>query len=176
VAVGVASCATEETGSPRQSALASAREQLVADLGSCTQTFGYDPKAVGGPAENQLALHELQWRQCGYDAVRKYAGFQPALAGRYEQLINEDITMTNAIQAGTMTRSQRRQRIEALVTQIKGAEESQVQAVATEQQQETERVRQVVAGHARFLLVDPGDDRANKPSSSQVSVPRGEHR
>ncbi|MGH6930571.1 MAG: hypothetical protein ACREEV_19820, partial [Dongiaceae bacterium] len=75
---------------------------------------------------------------------------QPALTGRYEQLINEDITMTNAIQAGAMTRSQRRQRIEELVTQIKDAEESQMQAAAAEQAEETERVRQVVNGMRGF--------------------------
>jgi len=97
-----------------------------------------------------LAPHELEWRQCAYDAVRKYAGSHPTLTGRYEQLINEDITMTNAVQAGSMTRSQRRQRIQALAEQIKGAEESEVQAEAVDQAQETERVRQVVDGMRGF--------------------------
>jgi hypothetical protein len=79
--------------------------------------------------------------------VRKYGRSHPSLTGRYEQLINEDITMTNAIQAGTMTRSQRRQRIEELIAQIKEAEESQVQAAAVEQ---ADHVRQVVDGMRGF--------------------------
>ncbi len=58
--------------------------------------------------------------------------------------------MTSEIQAGTMTRSQRRQRLEALVEQIKRAEESQAEAAAIEQQQEMERVRQVVNSMRRF--------------------------
>jgi len=68
----------------------------------------------------------------------------PALADRYQQLINEDITMTNAIQSGTMTRSQRRVRVEALIAQIKSAEENLIQASAGEQQKQLDQVRQVV--------------------------------
>jgi hypothetical protein len=150
VVAGLSSCTTQSSNSKSQNPLAAARQQLVADLGQCTQTFGYDPNKVAGVAENQLAPNELQWRQCGYDAVRKYAGYQPALTGQYEQLINEDITMTNAVQSGAMTRTQRRQRLEALIDQIKSAEESQVQAAASEQAQQTEQVRQVVNGMRGF--------------------------
>jgi hypothetical protein len=150
VAAGLSSCSTQSANSKSQDPLAAARQQLVADLGQCTQMFGYDPKKVAGVAENQLAPHELQWRQCGYDAVRKYSRSQPALTGQYEQLINEDITMTNAVQSGAMTRTQRRQRLEALIEQIKSAEESQVQAAASEQAQQTEQVRQVVNGMRGF--------------------------
>ena len=58
--------------------------------------------------------------------------------------------MTNAIQAGSLSRTQRRQRIQALVEQIKGAEESEAPAEAINQQQETERVRRVVDGMRGF--------------------------
>ncbi len=151
VAAGLSSCSSQSsTPAAAQNPLAAARQQLVADLGQCTKAFGYDPNNVTGVAENQLAPHELQWRQCGYDAVRKYAQPQPALTGQYEQLINEDITMTNAIQSETMTRSQRRQRLEALIAQIKSAEESQAQAAAMEQQQQMDDVRRVVDGMRGF--------------------------
>ena len=90
VAAGLSSCASKSSNSQSQSPLAAARQQLVANLGQCTQTFGYDPNKVEGIAENQLAPHELVWRQCGYDAVRKYSGAQPSLTGQYEQLINEE--------------------------------------------------------------------------------------
>jgi hypothetical protein len=149
-AIAVAACTSGSSTSQSQSSLSAARQQLVTDLGQCTNDFGYDPKNVAGVAENQLAPSELQWRQCAYDAVRKYGGSHPSLTGRYEQLINEDITMTNAIQAGTMTRSQRRQRIEELIAQIKQAEESQAQTAAAEQAEEMDRVRQVVDGMRGF--------------------------
>ena len=147
---GLSACTSQSSSSGSQSPLTAARQQLVADLHGCTRTYGYDPRNVAGVPENKLAPHELEWRQCGYDAVRKYAGNQPALTGQYEQLINEDITMTNAIQSGTMTRSQRRQRLEALIAQIKSTEESQAQAEATEQEQQMDQVRQVVDGMRGF--------------------------
>jgi len=151
MATALSACTSHSSTStaPAQSPLAAARQQLVADLGQCTKTFGYDPNNVT-VAENQLAPHEIEWRQCGYDAVRKYAGNQPALTGQYEQLINEDITMTNAIQGGTMTRSQRRQRLETLIGQIKSDEESQAQSAAMEQEQQMDQVRQVVDGMRGF--------------------------
>ena len=150
VAGGLSACTSQGSSSSSQSPLAAARQGLVADLHQCTQTYGYDPQNASGVAENKLAPNELQWRQCGYDAVRKYSHSQPALTGQYEQLINEDITMTNAVQSGTMTRTQRRQRLQTLIEQIKSAEESQAQAAASEQAQQTEDVRRVVDGMRGF--------------------------
>lgn len=140
----LAACADEASAPKPESPIIAARQQLVADIGQCNKTYGYDPNATTGIAENQLAPHELQWRQCAYDAANKYSRAVPALADRYQQLINEDITMTNAIQSGTMTRSQRRARIEALIGEIKAAEENLIQASAEEQQKQLDQVRQVV--------------------------------
>lgn len=143
ILAALAGCANQNTTADPHQALMAARQQLVADLGQCTQTYGYDPKAATGIPEHQLAPHELQWRQCGYDAVNRYARAYPALTGRYQQLINEDITMTNAIQAGTMTRKQRHQRIEELIAQIKSAEENLIRASNLEQQRQMDQVRQL---------------------------------
>jgi hypothetical protein len=103
-------------------------EQLVAALKECTGQYGYDPDQAAGVAENALAPNELPWRQCAYDAVRAYAKEHSSLGGLYTQLINEDITMTTAIQQGTLTRSERRARIEALLTEIQAAENFQIEA------------------------------------------------
>jgi hypothetical protein len=150
VGAGMSSCTTQNSSTTSQNPLAAPRQQFVADLDQCTNSFGYDPRNLSGVTENQLAPSELQWRQCAYDAVRRYGHSHPELTGQYEQLINEDITMTNAIQSGAMTRSQRRQRIEELVGQIKNAEESQARAAAMQQEEEMERVRQVVNGMRGF--------------------------
>src|SRR5262249_32977615 len=131
IAGGLSACTSQGSGSSSQSPLAAARQGLVADLHQCAQTYGYDPRNVASVPENKLAPNELEWRQCGYDAVRKYSHSQPALTGQYEQLINEDITMTNAVQSGTMTRTQRRQRLQTLIDQIKRPHESQPQPPAT---------------------------------------------
>jgi hypothetical protein len=150
IAGGLSDCTSQGSGSSPQSSLTAARQQLVADLQQCTQTYDYDPRNVAGVPENKLAPNELEWRQCGYDAVRKYSHTQPTLSGRYDQLINEDITMTNAVQAGTMTRSQRRERLQTLIEQIKRAEESQAEAAAGDQAQQMEDVRRVVDGMRGF--------------------------
>ncbi len=102
--------------------VAAAREALVADLQRCTLAHGYDPNAAGLP-ENALAPNELPWRQCAREAVQNYGKSNPAVSGYYNQLITEDVQMTTALQQGTLTRTQRRARIEELVEQIKAAEE-----------------------------------------------------
>jgi len=134
-------------------------QELVADLKVCTGRFGYDPNQTAGVAENALAPNELPWRQCAYEAVRAYAQEHPSLSGLYTQLINEDITMTTAIQQGTLTRSERRARIEALLTQIRVAEDSQIEAADNQGQggqnpswshQERDQLRNVVEGVRGF--------------------------
>jgi hypothetical protein len=141
----VSGCSSKSptTGSAADAPIA-ARDKLIADVHQCSQRYGYDPAHAQGVAENALAPQELPWRQCAYDAVRAYESANPALTSRYEQLIAEDIQMTTAIQQGTMTRSQRRTRIEALLAQIKSAEEAQAQATATEQARQMEQIRNVV--------------------------------
>ena len=126
-----------------------ARDQLVADIQQCTQKHGYDPKAAGLP-ENALAPTELAWRQCAYDATRKYGEAHPAVSGLYNQLISEDIEMTTAIQQGAMTRSQRRARIEELIGQIKTAEEAQIKAATEEQERQHEQLQNVVESARGF--------------------------
>jgi hypothetical protein len=158
-AIALAACSNQGSKSSAaasaQSQLDAARSQLVSDLDQCTNSFGYDPQKTADILENQLAPRELEWRQCGYDAVRKYAQFQPALTGRYEQLINEDISMTNAIQSGAMTRTQRRNRLEALIDQIKTAEEEQIQAGSTQQEEEKEQVRRTIDSMRGFYSMTP---------------------
>jgi hypothetical protein len=135
VAAGLGACSAQSPASqwrsPWQSPLEVAREQLVADLHQCTENYGYNPIATS-VAEDELAPRELEWRQCGYDAIRKYVRSRPQLMEQYEQLINEDIAITNAIQNGKMTRAQRRQRLETLIKQIRAAEWIEMEVAATE--------------------------------------------
>ena len=139
-----------DTGSSNSSSpeaqLMQARDKLNADLKQCTVIHGYDPDKVTGVAETALAPNELEWRQCAYSAVRMYERYNPSLSGLYEQLIAEDMSMTAAIQQGTMTRSQRRDRIDKLVDQIKAAEQDQVSSAMAAQAQQNEQVRRVVSG------------------------------
>ena len=121
----VSACESQPTATGASpETVAEVRGAFVADLQQCTRTHGYDPNAVGLP-ENALAPNELPWRQCAYDAARKYGKTNQAVSRLYDQLIAEDIEMTTALQQGTMTRTQRRSRVEQLLEQIKAAEEAQ---------------------------------------------------
>src|SRR5262249_19812815 len=130
VAVASASVCASAFTTKADTLLSMLRPQLIVALNQCTQAHGYDPEQTAGLAENALAPNELPWRQCAYDAVRAYAEANPSLGDLYAQLINEDIAMTTAIQQGSLTRSQRRARIGALLGQIRTAENAQVRAAA----------------------------------------------
>jgi hypothetical protein len=129
-AVAVVTACTSASTTHAATALSILRPQLIAALNECTRTHGYDPEQTSGVAENTLAPNELPWRQCAYDAVRAYAKENPSLGDLYSQLISEDMAMTTAIQQGSLTRSQRRARIETLLGQIRAAEDAQTQAAA----------------------------------------------
>ena len=153
LAVWLAGCANEsETAAttPVDSPVFAARSQLSSDLKKCTATYGYDPYKTTGMPERGLAPDELQWRQCAYDAVHVYEQTNPAMAAQYQQLVAEDISMTTAMQQGTMTRTQRRARLEELLEQIRAGEEKQIQADAAAQEEQSQQVRDLVEGFRGF--------------------------
>ncbi len=146
----VTACESQSTTTGASSAdVIEARDALIAELKQCTLNHGYDPNAAGLP-ETALAPNELPWRQCAYDAAHRYGRAHPAVSDRYEQLITEDLQMTTAIQQGTMTRSQRRIRVEQLIEQIKAAEDAQIKAAASEQERQQQQLRNVVDGARGF--------------------------
>jgi len=148
VAIIITACASQTASKtpPQHQLVVESRDKLPADMRQCTQQHGYDPAKVVGVAESALAPQELPWRQCVYDALRVYARANPAMASRYEQLIAEDVTMTTAIQQGTMTRGQRRARVDELVGQIKSAEEAQIRAAAGEDARQMRQLQDTVKG------------------------------
>lgn len=122
-----AACATREEA-PAVASLTAARARLTSDLKACTAAHGYDPWTTTGVAETALAPGELEWRDCAYGATRTYARANPAMRIDYELLIRDDRRMTEAIQQGAMTRSERRAEIDARVAELKTEEERQLQA------------------------------------------------
>lgn len=148
--LAVTACESQSTTTGASSdSIAVARDAFVSDLQQCTQKHGYDPNAAGLP-ENALAPNELPWRQCAYDAARKYGQTHQGVSGLYDQLIAEDIQMTTALQQGTMTRTQRRTRVEQLLEQIKAAEEAQIKSATEDQARQQEQLRNVVEGARGF--------------------------
>ena len=147
-----AGCATPEANPARPIPLVmESRANLLLALQRCSDDHGYDP-ASAQVAENALAPGELGWRECAYAALQVHALSNPELRQQYEQLIEEDRRMTAAISAGTLTRSERQSRIDALVRDIRVVENSQAQRNATDLRNlQVERLRDTIDGLQEFV-------------------------
>jgi hypothetical protein len=151
IAVTLVACAAPGPDAPSgEQAISQARNQLTADVRECSATHGFDPETVSALGERQLAPQELAWRQCAYDAARRYIDRNPAIRGLMEQLIAEDIQMTSAIQQGTLTRTERRARVQTLLGQIRDAEQKQMQAASAQRERQAEEMGTVVEGIRGF--------------------------
>jgi hypothetical protein len=128
LSLSVAACAEDKTPAPNQRAgYATIRVALGESIANCTSVYGYDPFRPSTIAENKIAPKELPWRQCAYDAGRKYAEAHPSLRSLYDQLVSEDISMTTAIQQGQFTRTARRERLDNLLDRISKQETALIQ-------------------------------------------------
>jgi hypothetical protein len=147
----VAACATPQTPTPGgEQQVVEARNMLAADVRDCSAKYGFDPATVTGLSEKELAPEELEWRQCAYDAGRRYIDRNPAMRGAMEQLIAEDIQMTTAIQQGTLTRSERRSRVQELLAQLRAAEQNQMRSMTAAQERQAQEMSNVVEGLRGF--------------------------
>jgi hypothetical protein len=147
-----ASCAQPQDRPSRPVPLVmESRANLLLALQRCSDEHGYDP-ANTQLGEHELAPGELGWRECAYGALRVHALSNPELKGQYEKLIAEDKRMTEAIVAGTMTRSERQSRIDVLVAEIRTAENAQARNTATDLRNvQINRLRETIDGLQDFV-------------------------
>lgn len=98
----------------------------VAMLGAvadeCTAKHGFDPRKPGAVAETELAEGERAWRACMYAGIESRIIPSSTAADEWRVLIAADKAMTDAIAAGTETRSQRAARLQMLVANVRLAE------------------------------------------------------
>lgn len=147
MSAAVAGCGDQTNATASSTAqLSQARDKLVADEKSCSGQFGFDPNNTASIPDNALAPQELQWNQCIYSALRAYERSNPSMTGRYEQLISEHSLMTASIQQGTMTRTQRRSRMDELLAQVEAGEDEQAKESGMNEQLQTQQVRRIVNG------------------------------
>jgi hypothetical protein len=126
------------------------RAKLDAELAQCTQRFGFDPAASDLP-ERALASGERSWRECAYEGVKKHMIPNSTIPDVYLQLIGEDRTLTDRLDRGEITRTERRQRLDQLIERIRNAEREKIRA---EQQRLTDYMDQqldeVMRAHHRL--------------------------
>lgn len=157
-AFGLAGCAGDSSSSsstaasPAAARITQARAKLDSDIAACTAQHGYDPYKTTGLPENALVPGELEWRQCAYTAARNYARINSGMRLQYELLIHDDRAMTEQIQAGTMTRTQRRAAVEARLADIREQEAAQLQAAQGAAEADQEQMRNTVETLRGFAM------------------------
>ena len=118
--------------------------RLQTYLDDCSKSVGVDPRTAKGVGERELLPREREWRSCAYEGIRSVLVPTTRHPELYGQLIAEDQSMTDRIAKGSMTRTERRARLDQLHEMIaqkegqSGAELSQEQA-----QRNAQLVRQV---------------------------------
>ncbi|MEK9660205.1 MAG: hypothetical protein VW644_00450 [Alphaproteobacteria bacterium] len=123
----------------------------MADLADrCTAAHGYDPRKPGEISENELAEGERAWRDCMYAGIDADIAHRSSSPAEWRALIDADRQMTDAIAAGSMTRSQRAARLQMLIANIRMAELTAADRRVREAQRnlelqdEIERIRRAV--------------------------------
>jgi hypothetical protein len=97
-------------------------DRVVQDsLAACSASSGYDPKAADLP-ERALAPGEREWRACARQAVVSSIVPKSGVPDLYRGLVADDERMTDAVEAGVMTRTERTRRLEASIADIRTAE------------------------------------------------------
>lgn len=114
---------------------------------SCSEHTGYDPDATIDEAS--LGENERPWRACVYEVIEEKILPITRIPDKYKMLIAEDQAMTDAIQEGRLTRSQRSNRLQQLANEISAAEAAEIAASdpkvkEVEAQRQTEFVRRMV--------------------------------
>lgn len=125
IALLLMSCATDSMTVTQQTG----RKFKVVDLypkfkvhmSSCTETHGFDP-STATVDEHALAPGEKPWRECVYQGIEEYIVAYSLVPQLYKQIVAEDRAMTDQIAQGTLTRSARRARLDALIGEIRSAE------------------------------------------------------
>jgi len=144
----VAGCTAGETSRTRSDeaeALLAARDRLDAALRSCSERYPYDPNDPSLP-ERALGPNELEWRQCAYEAAREYSAVNTSLALDFATLIDEDQKLTQALAAGEITRSERRSRLQPLITAVHEKELEQIEELEADRARQDALVRRITEG------------------------------
>lgn len=116
------------------------RQQLDDYLKQCTASHGYDPEAASDLGPYVLGTGEREWRECVYRGLEKFLIPNTLSPEAYRKAIAEDREMTASVAGGTMTRTQRRARVEVLLEEIERIEEQN--RVKLEQAQTAHRLVQ----------------------------------
>lgn len=156
--VALAACTPQQSGpeGSRDSVL----QRFTQHMDGCSARFGYDPDKADALGPHQLGENERDWSECVYDGIRRYLAVNSPVPDAYTGLIDTHKTLTDQVEAGQITRAQRRGKVEALFESIRRDEDALMQREAAKSQaqadqrtqREIERIRRDVDQTRRTLL------------------------
>ncbi len=115
-------CAQQGPQQEQRASFVELKARLESYLSQCTQTFGLDPRKESGLSENDLAPNERDWLDCAYKGIERIMIPNSDFPGMYRDFIAEAQSIVNLMDRGEVTRTQRRDRLQTLITQIENAE------------------------------------------------------
>ena len=98
------------------------RSALDGHLAECTEIHGLDPREQVSTGENELAVGEQEWLECAYRGIEAIMVPFTKFPDMYDQLIADSRSMTALVEQGEMTRTQRRNVLQAAIVEIENAE------------------------------------------------------
>ena len=103
-------------------------DEAVADLrmalDACTADHGYDPDDADGLGANELHPGERAWADCAYRAVDAEMKARSRIPEAYDRLIAKHRELTDKVEAGSITRAQRKAQVQTMLTSIRNQEEA----------------------------------------------------
>ena len=115
-------CAQQGPQPEQRASFVELKARLETYLSQCTQTFGLDPRKESGLSENALAPNERDWLDCAYIGIENIMIPNSDFPGMYRDFIAEAQSIVDLMDRGGVTRTQRRDRLQTLITQIENAE------------------------------------------------------
>lgn len=107
-----------------------ARAMLDRHVHACSERHGYAPGRVEGTGPHEILPGERAWRECVYSGIETLVIPHTGTPERYRALILEDRRMTEAVEAGRLTRAERRRRLDGLIIEVEDAERAWAEARA----------------------------------------------
>lgn len=108
---------------PGESAFDARWREFEARLAECTRRHGYDPASAGGLGPHELGAGERPWRTCVYAGIEEVLARDSDIPDLYQRLIEDDRRMTDAVEAGALTRTERRLRLDEQVRNLRLSEQ-----------------------------------------------------
>ena len=101
--------------------VAGAMEAFRAAIAQCTETHSYNPDD-DTLSQTALGENERAWAACAYKSVETHLMPATRIPEMYEFMIGQHREMTDAIASGTMTRAERRARMDRIFASIRNQE------------------------------------------------------